>query len=256
MTTTQTRSPGRARRRAARALERQLAYQRQKSRHARGREEDFIEAMRRRSARARAVFEEVRAVPPDARVLEVGSGAHGLIFYFGAARGVGCDPLAAHYAELFPAWQRRVPTVAARGEELPFADHSFDFVLCDNVVDHAEGPARIVSELARVLAPGGLLYFTVNVHHPVYHAAARLHAAWAAAGLPFEIGPFADHTVHLTLERARGLFDGLPLRLLSERHNIAESKEQARRRPPRHAGDRLKRLFFKNALYEVVAERF
>jgi SAM-dependent methyltransferase len=211
--------------------------------------------MRKRAARVRAVLEGVRPLPPSARVLEVGCGAHGLIFYFEAARGVGCDPLSTHYAELFPAWQRRVPTVAARGEELPFADASFDVVLCDNVVDHAEGPARIVAELARVLAPGGLLYFTVNVHHAVYGWAARLHAAWNAAGLRFEIGPFADHTVHLTLDAARELFKGLPLRLLTERDNIAETRARARQLPPRHAGDRLKRLFFKNALYEIIAER-
>jgi SAM-dependent methyltransferase len=253
--TTGTDGHGGARRRAARALERQLAYQREKARRARGREAEFVAAMQRHAARVRARLEEVRPLAADARVLEVGSGAHGLVFYFGVGRAVGCDPLAAHYAELFPAWQRRAPTVAARGEELPFAAGSFDVALCDNVVDHAEGPARIVSELARVLAPGGLLYFTVNVHHPVYEVAASLHAAWNAAGLRFEIGPFADHTVHLTLDAARGLFKGLPLRLLSQRDNIAEAKERARRQPPRHAGDRLKRLFFKNALYEVVAER-
>ena len=31
--------------------------------------------------------------------------------------------------------------------------------------------------------------------------------------------------------------------------------DDQRQRPPRHAGDRLKRLFFKNALYELLAER-
>jgi SAM-dependent methyltransferase len=169
---------------------------------------------------------------------------------------MGVDPLACDYAALFPAWQRRAQTVAAAGERLPFADSSFDIVLCDNVVDHAEGPADIVRELARVLAPGGLLYFTVNFHHPFYNAAARLHAAWNAAGLRYEIGPFADHTVHLTLDAARKLFQDLPLRLLEERHNETEARAHARRRTPRHAGDLLKRLFFKNALYEVIAERY
>ena len=111
-------------------------------------------------------------------------------------------------------------------------------------------------EIARVLAPGGLLYFTVNFHHAVYNAAARLHAAWNAAGLRYEIGPFADHTVHLTLGGARSLFRNLPLRVLEEQHDEQEAKALARRRPPRHAGDRLKRLFFKNALYDVIAERY
>jgi SAM-dependent methyltransferase len=242
-------------RRAARALERQLAYQRQKAAKARGHEAEIVAAMRRHSSRVRALLEGVRPVRADARVLEVGSGAHGLIFYFGAERGVGLDPLAADYAALFPAWQSRAHTVTARGEQHPIADASFDIVLCDNVVDHAEGPRRIVSELARVLAPGGLLYFTVNFHHAFYAAAAVAHSAWNAAGIPFEIGPFADHTVHLTLDRARSLFDGLPFRFLKEHHDIEEARALARRRPARHAGDRLKRLFFKNALYELIAER-
>jgi SAM-dependent methyltransferase len=248
-------NPGSTRERARRALERQLAYQRAKAARAVGHEEEYAEAMRAHSARVRARLEEVRPIDADARVLEVGSGAHGLVFYFGARHAVGCDPLACDYAALFPAWQRRVLTIAAAGERLPFADSSFDFVLCDNVVDHAEDPARIVRELARVVAPGGLVYFTVNFHHAVYHAAARLHAAWNAAGLRYEIGPFADHTVHLTLGGARGLFRGLPLRVLDERHDEHEARALARRRPPRHAGDRLKRLFFKNALYELIAER-
>ena len=242
-------------RRARRALERQLAYQRAKAEKARGREQEYAEAMLRRSARVREKLERLRPIPADARVLEVGSGAHGLVFYFGTTRGVGVDPLACDYAALFPAWQGRARTLAAAGERLPFADASFDVVLCDNVVDHAEDPGRIARELTRVLAPGGLLYFTVNFHHAVYSAAARLHSAWNAAGLDFEIGPFADHTVHLTLEAARALFAGLPLRALSERGDVAEAKRAARQRPPRHAGDRLKRLFFKNALYELVAER-
>ena len=243
------------RRRARRALERQLDYQRAKAAKARGREAEYVEAMRQRSARVREKLERVRAVAPDARVLEVGSGAHGLVFFFGTTRGVGCDPLACDYAALFPAWQRRALTIAAAGERLPFADASFDVVLCDNVVDHAEDPARIARELARVLAPGGLLYFTVNFHHAVYALASRLHAAWNAAGLRLEIGPFADHTVHLTLPGARSLFEGLPLRVVDESGDAGEAKRAARRLPPRHAGDRLKRLFFKNALYEIVAVR-
>jgi SAM-dependent methyltransferase len=242
-------------RRARRARERQLAYQRAKAAKVRGHEAAYVAAMCERSERVRAKLERVRAIPDDARVLEVGSGAHGLVFCFGTTRGVGVDPLADEYAALFPAWQSLACTVAAAGEDLPFADASFDVVLCDNVVDHAEDPARIVRELARVLVPGGLLYFTVNFHHAIYTAAAHLHAAWNAAGLRLEIGPFADHTVHLTLPAVRSLFDGLPLRVVEECADIAAAKRAARLRPPRHAGDRLKRLFFKNARYELVAER-
>lgn len=240
--------------RARRAIERQLDYQRGKATTIRGREADVMAGMAQRSAAVRDKLARVKPLPAGTRALEVGSGAHGLIFYFEAAERVGVDPLADHYRELFPAWQSRAKTIAVGGESLPFEPGSFDVVLCDNVVDHAENPRRIVEEIARVLAPGGLLYFTVNVHHPIYHWASSLHAAWRAVGIPFEITPFADHTVHLTLDAARRLFEGLPLRFVEQSDNI----EQTRRKGPaaeRHFGDRLKRLFFKNARWEMIAIR-
>ena len=243
------------RRLAQRALARQLAYQQRKAEHLRGREEEVISAMIQSSRRVRDTLEAFQPIKPDARVIEVGSGAHGLIFYFGSQNGIGVDPLAVSYRNLFPRWQSCAPTVAAVGESLPFPDGSFDVVICDNVVDHAESPARIVRELTRILVPEGLLYFTVNVHHPVYAVAAGVHSSWRAVGVPYEVGPFADHTTHLTVEAAERLFEGLPLSILSAKNNVDEARARARKQPPRHVGDRLKRVFFKNALYEVVARR-
>jgi SAM-dependent methyltransferase len=241
--------------RAKRALERQLAYQEVK---ARAMPEDTRPIELDLTAYAREVrgrIEKHRRIEPGARVLEVGSGAHGLVFFLGLEGAIGVDPLANEYAKLFPAWQSRAKTIAAYGEALPFEDGAFDVVLSDNVVDHAESPARIVRELARVLAPGGILYFTVHVHHPVYGAASRLFGASQAVGIPVEVGPFADHTVHLTLKEARGLFDGLGLRVLHEETGIADAMADAKTMRPRHLGDRLKRLFFKNARFELVASR-
>lgn len=244
-----------AHRRAQRALERQLDYQRQKAQKIRGQEPQLISAMKQASANACAQLQEVRPIGDDARVLEVGSGAHGLIFYFGTRKAIGVDPLAHHYAALFPAWQRNGVTISAFGEALPFAGGSFDVVLCDNVVDHAESPARIVAEIVRVLSPNGVLYFTVNVHHAIYSVASEFHGAWQRLGVPFEIGPFADHTVHLTIARARDLFAGQPLRMVRETTDLELAKARARHTAPRHAGDRLKRVFFKNALYTLIAVR-
>src|ERR1041385_6212157 len=144
--------------RARRALERQPEYQQRKAKSVVGREPQFVAAMQSSSTRVRERLESFKPIDSQARVIEVGSGAHGLIFYFDAHHGVGIHPLAVDYARLFPAWQRRVATVASFGERLPFANDAFDIVLCDNVVDHAESPSGIVEELVRVLAPDGLLY--------------------------------------------------------------------------------------------------
>jgi hypothetical protein len=103
------------------------------------------------------------------------------------------------------------------------------------------------------MVPGGLLYLEVNVHHAVYHSVSLIHTGWRALGVPYEITPFADHTVHLTINAARGLFSGLPLRILKESDNISEVKRTSRQITIRHAGDWVKRLFFKNARYKVIA---
>jgi SAM-dependent methyltransferase len=242
-------------RRAARAIERQLDYQHKKLELLKGREEKLTASMAAHAARIRAKLEAVRPIAPDAPVIEVGSGAHGLIFHFGTSRGVGIDPLADHYRAMFPAWQHRATTVAASGENLPFADGDFDIALCDNVVDHARDPRQILQEIARVTRQGGLLYFEVNVHHPIYHWAAALHAGWRALGIPFEITPFADHTFHFTRPGAARLFEGLPFKVLSEHDTLAEEARRQRSIPLRRPSDLLKRLFVKNAAYEVVAVR-
>ncbi len=242
-------------RRAARALERQLDYQREREARLKAREERLTLEMRRHSANIRARLEAVRPIAVDAPVLEVGSGAHGIIFYFGTSNGYGVDPLADHYREMFPDLHSRATTLAAPGEELPFPDAAFDVVLCDNVVDHAKEPQGILKEIARVTRPGGLLYFEVNVHHPFYHWAASLHAGWRALGIPFEITPFADHTFHFTRAGAARLFDGLPFKLVSESDTLAAEAQRQRALPLRRPSDLLKRLFVKNAAYEVVAIR-
>lgn len=241
--------------RARRALERQLDYQRRKAGAIRGNEPATIARMAEHSASVRRKLEAVQPLPAHARVLEVGSGAHGLIFYFEAEERVGVDPLADEYRALFPAWQQRVRTIAAFGEQLPFEDASFDVVLCDNVVDHAQSPRGIVEEIARVLVPGGLLYFTVNVHHPLYHWAAQAHSAWRSIGIPVEIPPFADHTVHLTIDAAHGLFAGLPMKIAVASDTIDQTRREGQTLRARHAGDRLKRWFFKNARLEIIAAK-
>jgi SAM-dependent methyltransferase len=242
-------------RRARRALERQLDYQRHKAR-LRAPDLDPIEDARHLHAQwVWARINALHSIADDARVLEVGSGAHGHVFFLDLPRAVGVDPLAIEYARLFPEWQSRLPTIAARGEALPFAGASFDVVISDNVVDHARDPRRIVEEVARVLAPGGVLYFTVHVHHPAYRAASSLYGAARALGVPVEVGPFADHTVHFTVAQARALFAGLPLRALHEDTGVAEARREGRRWPPPRLVDLPKRWLWKNALYQLVAER-
>ncbi len=55
--------------------------------------------------------------------------------------------------------------VQAAGESLPFPNETFDAVVCCLVIEHAADPDEVLSEVARVVAPGGRFLLLVN--HPV-----------------------------------------------------------------------------------------
>ena len=79
----------------------------------------------------------------------------------GKVLDVGCG--AKPYKRMFPqlAWTgldiRPVGEVEADFHDIPLDDDSFDTVLCTDALQFAKDPARVFSEMARVLRPGGLL---------------------------------------------------------------------------------------------------
>ena len=46
--------------------------------------------------------------------------------------------------------------VQADGENLPFEDHSFDYVICSHVLEHVDNPLKFVAEQSRVAKKGYL----------------------------------------------------------------------------------------------------
>jgi len=237
--------------RGRRALERQLDYQEKKAAGIAD-SDDLTRSIFLRSQVVRKKLNDIKPIRETDKMLEVGSGAHGLVFGFGGGFAVGVDPLAVDYKRLFPKWQHNAQTVAAIGESIPFGDAAFDIVISDNVIDHAERPLAILDEIVRVLKPGGLLYFTVNVHHPIYEVVSRAHGLWNAAGLKFELSAFADHTVHFTEARIRDEFACRPLKPISQSSTVTETRARQRNGIASNPDALLKKAFFKNALFEFI----
>ena len=49
------------------------------------------------------------------------------------------------------------------GEHLPYADNSFDCVFCCDVLEHVQDLPKVISEISRVLKPGGVFFYdTLN----------------------------------------------------------------------------------------------
>ena len=123
----------------------------------------------RRSATAvikRDRYLDLLRASPGERILDLGCGAGGLCRALAAlvapdGRVVGVDraPAAVDLATRLSAVED--PTIltfaCADGHDLPFADQSFDAVVCISVLEFCEDPRQVLAQVRRVLRPGGRL---------------------------------------------------------------------------------------------------
>jgi 2-polyprenyl-6-hydroxyphenyl methylase/3-demethylubiquinone-9 3-methyltransferase len=95
------------------------------------------------------------------RVLDIGSGGGFLAATLSDAGFdvIGIDPEVAAVREA--AMHVGATFVLAVGEKLPFADGSFDSVVCSEVLEHVQDPAVVIAEASRVLRPGGVFVFSL-----------------------------------------------------------------------------------------------
>jgi SAM-dependent methyltransferase len=116
------------------------------------------------------------------RLLDVGCGAlpYAPLFAGHVSEHVGLDFVANPLAQL-----------QGPAEALPVEDASFEIVLCTQVLEHCAEPGRVVSELRRVVRPGGRVLASTHGVQP-YHPSAEDHWRWTHTGLEALFGANAS----------------------------------------------------------------
>jgi SAM-dependent methyltransferase len=113
----------------------------------------------------------------NAHVLDIGCGAKPYLPLVAshAERYVGVDTAAGPYVDhVSPA------------EQLPLEDETFDLVLCTQVLEHVQDPAAVLSEIYRVLRPGGAVLLSTHgvfLYHPDPPGTDGDYWRWTHSGL-------------------------------------------------------------------------
>jgi demethylmenaquinone methyltransferase/2-methoxy-6-polyprenyl-1,4-benzoquinol methylase len=152
---------------------------------------------------------------PDDVVLDVATGTGAVALELLRQKGcrvVGVDQSAGMLAEARRRVDGRVRLVEASAEQLPFADAEFDGLTFTYLLRYVDDPAATLSELARVVRPGGTIAaLEFGVPRGLWRAPWEL---WVRAGLPaagaairggwVEVGSFLGPSI-------RSFYDRWPL---------------------------------------------
>jgi len=112
--------------------------------------------------------EKLGNISANARILDIGSGYGGAARYLAGKFGCKVDCLNLSEAEN----KRNIEKNQAAGldnlvnvytgnfESLPFSDNTYDFIWCQDAILHSDQKEKVLTEVARVLKPGGEFIFT------------------------------------------------------------------------------------------------
>lgn len=136
---------------------------------------------------------------PEGTLLDLGAGTGAANDIFGDRSVVALDP-----APEMLSFNDAPKRVVAIGEELPFADETFDAVFSAYVFRNLDSVEATMAEIARVLRPGGMAGI-IDLGRPEGSVSARVHRAGTAVVLPLagmSIGARDEYVyLHHTLDK-------------------------------------------------------
>ena len=93
----------------------------------------------------------------ECKILELGSGTKSMKKYFPYAKFIATDIIKSEYADEI-----------ADIKNLKYKDNQFDLVLCCNVLEHIDLPAKAISECYRTLKKNGCFFIVTPFLFPVH----------------------------------------------------------------------------------------
>lgn len=67
---------------------------------------------------------------------------------------------------------------------LPFEDRSFDIICAMDLLEHIDHPEKLISEIQRILKPGGLVFFHTFNRNPISHLVIIKLVEWLVPNTP------------------------------------------------------------------------
>lgn len=160
--------------------------------------------------RLQTVDFDLLAVRPEETLLDVGCGPGNLLYRVRGRvrRSVGLDLSAEALRAARVALQQRqagpgdaqASFVLGDGRRLPFREASFDSIICTETLEHVADDGAVLSELARVLKPGGRL--AVSVPDTLPEVIQRRLAPWSGCWPGGHLRIYGRRTILQRIERA------------------------------------------------------
>jgi SAM-dependent methyltransferase len=123
---------------------------------------DYVAAVSQQGVQesVRALREVVHWMPPPARLLDIGCATGSKLL---AAKQVGYQVAGVEISPYAAEFARRQGFNVFTGEleSAPFAEQSWDVILCHHVLEHLPRPSRLIRRCFELLRPGGILVVEV-----------------------------------------------------------------------------------------------
>lgn len=132
------------------------------------------------------------------RVLDVGCGEGQISRAIAATSDlievVGIDISGAQLGNAREKSPTSITYIQGAGEEIPFGDAGFDGVICCLAIEHCADVDRVLHEISRVLAPGGIFLLLIN--HPLYQGSGSGFVDDQILGEHYwRVGPYLNESV-------------------------------------------------------------